>query len=238
MGLRPACRDRTLPCRAQFELVSWTRIHDTPSSTWNCKRHLSWPHLDFMFDCSQVVPSQMLQEQERWSGRPDLNRGPLAPKISSTTVNPCVSTAPSSKIPPTDGGFVPICSQDPSPDSQAIRQEVEAFAERLARRFPQAFADVPSSASKEDVIHWIRAALPPHPGRPRKPSVTLACRLRREGVPWPEIYLQCIENLAAFDWRKRRQEICRLRNAYRARYRLPGAHESKKPPSVSHARKN
>lgn len=123
-------------------------------------------------------------------------------------------------------------------DCEAVRRYVESFAQRLARRFPQAFADGHGSDTKRQVIGWIRAALPPHPGRPRKPSVTLAWRLRRKGVPWCEIYPLCIENLAAFEWRKRRQEIRRLRNAYRGRRRLTCKRERKNPPSISHAEKN
>jgi hypothetical protein len=124
------------------------------------------------------------------------------------------------------------------PDREAIRLEVERFAKRLARRFPQAFTDGDSIDTKEAAIRWLRAAMPPHPGRPRKPTVTLAWRLRRKGVPWREIYPVCIENLAAFDWRRRRQEIRRLRNAYRARRRLTCQREGKNPPFVSHPEKN
>jgi hypothetical protein len=123
-------------------------------------------------------------------------------------------------------------------NSGAIRRQVESFAQRLARRFPRAFANGHGSATKEDVLHWIRAALPPHPGRPRKPSITLAWRLRRKGIPWPEIYPQCIENLSSLKWQNRRQEIRRLRNAYRARHRLSRKQESKNLPSISHPEKN
>jgi len=123
-------------------------------------------------------------------------------------------------------------------DREGIRLQVVRFAGRLCRRFPQAFRDGHAVDSKEEVIRWLRTALPPHPGRPRKPSVTLACRLRSEGVAWREIYPRCIENLAAFDWRKRRQEIRRLRNAYRARHRLASKPPSKNPPFISHAEKN
>jgi hypothetical protein len=213
----------------------------------------------------------------------DPNWGPLARKISQTTVNPCVSTAPSAKIPPKSEGLVPICSQPSRPvpatmnrqnvagnagqqsvprvnpscrpnaptdhsrapatpivefDRGAMRLQVQRFARRLCRQFPLAFRDAHSVESKETAIRWLRVALPPHPGRPRKASVTLACRLRREGVPWREIYPRCIENLAAFDWRTRRQEIRRLRNAYRARHRLVRRQEGENPPSVSHADKN
>jgi hypothetical protein len=115
---------------------------------------------------------------------------------------------------------------------------VKGFAQRLARRFAQAFADGNGTDTKKQVIGWIRAALPPHAGRPRKPSVTLAWRLRRKGVPWREVYPQCIENLPALEWRERRQKIRRLRNAYRGRRRLACNRRGKNPPSISHAEKN
>jgi hypothetical protein len=119
-----------------------------------------------------------------------------------------------------------------------MRRQVEGFAQRLPRRFPQAFADGNGTDTKKQVIVWMRATLPPHPGRPRKPSVTLAWRLRRKGVPWREIYPLCIENLAAFEWRKRRQEIRRLRNAYRGRRRLTCKRQSKNPSLIPHAENN
>jgi len=173
-----------------------------------------------------------------WSGRADSNRGPLAPKISPTHLNACVSNAPSAKTPLKAGGFVPICSQNAPSDREAIRRQVESFARRLARRFPQAFADGNGTETKKQAVGWMRAALPPHAGRPRKPSVTLAWRLRRKGVPWREIYPQCIENLPAMEWRKRRQEIRRLRNAYRGRRRIACTQRSKNPSAICHTEKN
>jgi hypothetical protein len=173
-----------------------------------------------------------------WSGRADSNRGPLAPKISQTILNPCVSTAPSAKTPPKSGGFVPICSQNAPSDREAIRRQVDGFAQRLARRFSQAFADGNGTDTKKQVIGWMRAALPPHAGRPRDPSVTLAWCLRRKGVPWREIYPQCIEKLAALKWRKRRQKIRRLRNAYRGRRRLACNRRRKNPSLIPHAENN
>jgi len=124
------------------------------------------------------------------------------------------------------------------PEWEAIRRQVEGFAKRLYRHFPRPFTDPHATATKEKVIHWIRAALPPHPGRPRKPTVTLAYQLRRKGVPWPDIYPQCIVNFAAHKWVERRQEIRRLRNAYRGRRRLARSRRRKKSLFVCHAEKN
>ena len=141
-------------------------------------------------------------------------------------------------MPPKSGGFVPICSQNAPSDREAIRRQVVDFVRRLAGRFPQAFGDGNGTNTKKQVIGWMRAALPPHAGRPRKPSVTLAWQLRRKGVPWPEIYPQCIGNLGALKWGQRRQEIRRLRNAYRGRRRLTCKRRSKNPLLISHAENN
>jgi hypothetical protein len=119
-----------------------------------------------------------------------------------------------------------------------IKVKIECFARRLCHKYPHAFADGNGSDTKKQVIGWIRAALPPHAGRPRDATITLAWRLRRQGVPWPEIYPQCIENLAALSWRERRQRIRRLRNAYRGRRRLTCKPRSKNPSSISNPEKN
>jgi hypothetical protein len=115
---------------------------------------------------------------------------------------------------------------------------VQRFARRLSRRFSQAFSDGHGLDTKEEVIRWIRAAMPPHPGRPRKPSVTRACELKREGAAWRDIYRECIPRYATLNWRERRLEIRRLRNAYRARCRLARSQRSKNPSLISHAESN
>ena len=216
-----------------------TRLHRQSASMAFLARELG-VSAGTIFDREQRprFGSLRLSHLESWSGRPDLNRGPLAPKIGQPHLNACVSNAPSAKLAPKCGGFVPICSQFAPPDREAIRRQVEGFAKRLSRRFPQAFANGHGPSTKEEIIHWIRAVLPPHPGRPRKPSITLACELRRKGHPWREIYPQCIPNLSARTWAERRLEIRRLRNAYRGRHRLARAHPNKNPPSISHAEKN
>jgi hypothetical protein len=203
-----------------------------------------------------------------WSGRPDLNRGPLAPKISPTHLNACVSNAPCAKVPPDAPSFVPICSQPNErpavaegrsqtpvrivqkgsrefPNSrahrttaEAVRLETERFARRLCRRYPEAFTHPNATLSKEEVIRQIRIALPPHPGRPRKANVTHACELKDCATPWREIYAQCIPGYVALQWGERRMEIARLRNAVRAR-RLPDRGRARKNPhAISHQERN
>ena len=123
-----------------------------------------------------------------------------------------------------------------NPDFEAVRVEVERFAKRLSRKFPQAFTNGLALSAKGEVIRWLRAALPPHPGRPRKRGVTLACKLRRKGMPWIQIYSQCIPALAALRWTERRKEIRRLHSAYRCR--LLRSQRTKNPATFSHAEKN
>jgi hypothetical protein len=132
--------------------------------------------------------------------------------LSDQTLDP---TASDSRCP--SQSFAPIHSPLPPPDWEVIRRRVRAFSRRLARRFPRAFAESHATSTKEAVIGWVREALPPHPGRPRKASITLACELKRQGVPWHDIYHQCIPQYAALKWGERRLEIARLRNAVRAR---------------------
>ncbi len=119
-----------------------------------------------------------------------------------------------------------------------IRLAVDRFARQLSRRFPQFFANGIAVSGKERVITWLRAALPPRPGRPRKATVTLAFTLRRKGAAWPEIYPRCIPGLHSLKWAERRRAIRRLRNAYRYRCRFMRRKRSKNPPSVSPAEKN
>lgn len=114
----------------------------------------------------------------------------------------------------------------PSERAAAIRLRVERFAGRLARQFPQAFAD--GRRLKKEVIRWMRSALPPHPGRPRKPTVTRAYALKHRGTPWRDIYRECIPRYDTLKWEERRLEIRRLRNAYRSRLRLAREHRGQK----------
>jgi CheY-like chemotaxis protein len=43
----------------------------------------NWPHLDPCFRAQKSPSHKLLCNKEVWSGRPDLNRGPLAPKASA-----------------------------------------------------------------------------------------------------------------------------------------------------------
>jgi hypothetical protein len=123
-------------------------------------------------------------------------------------------------------------------DRKLVRLEVQRFARRLCRRFPQAFAREHCLSTKEDVIHWLRAALPPHAGRPPKASVTQAVELRGKGTAWSDIYAECIPGYRSLNWTVRRVEIARLRNAVRSRARLTRIRHKKNVPSVSHAENN
>jgi hypothetical protein len=102
---------------------------------------------------------------------------------------------------------------------ELIRLEIERFARRLSRKYLYAFKDGQGYGIKKKVIRWIRSALPPHPGRPLDPAISLACKLRRKGMEWPEIYRLCIPNFDCLHWGERRKKLRSLRNSYRGRIR-------------------
>jgi hypothetical protein len=120
-------------------------------------------------------------------------------------------------------------------DREVIRVQVERFARRLCRRFAPAFTD---GDSKEEVLRWLRAALPPHPGRRRKATITEALELNRKGVAWSDIYTQCIPGYQSLRWQERRKKIARLRNAVRARRGSRPRQASKNSPVICHNEKN
>jgi hypothetical protein len=96
---------------------------------------------------------------------------------------------------------------------------IRKFAARLQRDCAtDIVADPPGF--KRAVTRLLWSFLPPNPGRPRKPEVTLAVTLRQNGSPWPDIYPQCIPNYSSLLWKERRLKIARLRNAVRGRKRL------------------
>src|SRR5215469_14029910 len=60
----------------------------------------------------------MKAKSQFWSGRPNSNRGPLAPKISSTLLNTCVSNAPAAQREQTPEGSVPKLFRPERDDSR------------------------------------------------------------------------------------------------------------------------
>ena len=98
---------------------------------------------------------------------------------------------------------------------------VRAFANKLCREYASEIEADPCRF-KQRAKSLIGYYLPPHPGRPRKESVTRACELKRQHVPWLEIYVKCIPEYKSLAWPVRRLKITRLRNAVRARHRLDG----------------
>jgi len=100
-----------------------------------------------------------------------------------------------------------------------LEAAVRAFAIKLCREYASEIAADPCGF-KQQAKSLIGCYLPPYPGRPRKESVTRACDLKRQRVPWPQIYAKCIPEYQSLEWPVRRLEIARLRNAVRARHRL------------------
>jgi hypothetical protein len=120
-------------------------------------------------------------------------------------------------VSPEQGGFVPICSQNGSPDWQPIREQVERFAQRLARQFPQAFLNGNGTKTKKRVVSWMRATLPPHAGRPADEATTRAVEMRVKNAPWLEIYRECIPHFSELDDGTRQLAMIRLRSVVRSR---------------------
>jgi hypothetical protein len=100
-----------------------------------------------------------------------------------------------------------------------LEAAVRAFAIKLCREYAGEIEADPSRF-KQRAKSLIGCYLPPYPGRPRKEAVTRACELKRQRVPWPEIYAGCIPEYKSLTWPVRRLEIARLRNAVRARHRI------------------
>jgi hypothetical protein len=119
----------------------------------------------------------------------------------------------------TDQTVTPEVAETPAfeRERESIKVETERFASRVCQRHPGAFTQPNATATKKAVIRQIKISLPPHPGRPRKARVTRACELKRQGIPWREIYRQCIPGYATLKRTDRHKEILRLRNAARAR---------------------
>jgi len=100
-----------------------------------------------------------------------------------------------------------------------LEAAVRTFAIKLCREYVSEIETDPCGF-KQRAKSLLGCYLPPHPGRPRKESVTRACELKRQRLLWPEIYAECIPAYKSLAWPVRRLEIARLRNAVRARHRL------------------
>jgi hypothetical protein len=140
----------------------------------------------------------------------------------------------------TDKAVTPEVAETPSleRDRKAIRIETGRFARGLATRFPQAFIEAIGKHTKEEVLRLIRIALPPHPGRRRKASVTRAWELQQQGVAWCDIYPQCIPGYGGLRWKDRRKEQVRLQNAVHARPSSRPRQKRKISPVISNDEKN
>ncbi len=134
--------------------------------------------------------NSMKIKKNSWSGRPDLNRGPLAPKISQNHLNACVSNAPSAKVSPKPRGFVPICSQ--------LQQVVRQFGEMLKRDFADQMVRDPAGFKKQ-VVRFIRRELPPRPGRPNDPQLDAALLMVEHGKTVREVLRHRIPGFDSLD---------------------------------------
>jgi hypothetical protein len=158
-----------------------------------------------------------------WSGRPDSNRGPLAPKISPTHLNACVSNAPSAAGNKTRGGFVPKLFPTSAPRSGTLEHATQTFAEALRRDFAGDINRDPRFFKKQ-VLRLIRRWLPPRPGRPTNPKTEAAFALLQEGKTVRQILRLQIRDFDKLDTWSRMLAEKGLRQALarRGRGQAPG----------------
>jgi len=98
----------------------------------------------------------------------------------------------------------------------SIEQEAKRFTNRLRREFAD-LIHVDAKTFKKCVMSCVRRGLPPFVGRPNDEAITRAIELCKQGIPWKEIYPQCIINHAGLSLAERRQAEGNLRAARRSR---------------------
>jgi hypothetical protein len=98
----------------------------------------------------------------------------------------------------------------------SLDREVTRFSKRLSKLFPEDIRTDPRTLKKR-VVEILRRKLPPFAGRPTEESITVAAKLRSEGLDWQEIYGQVIPDHAHLDPAARRQAESNLRSALRSR---------------------
>jgi len=72
-----------------------------------------------------------------------------------------------------------------------LQSKTREFAALLRAEFASEIERDPRGF-KRSVLGFLKAALPPGPGRPRTEPVTHATEMRAHGKPWQQIYAQCI----------------------------------------------
>jgi len=97
-----------------------------------------------------------------------------------------------------------------------LLRRMEPFARLLRRDFALEIQDDPKKFKKQ-AVHALKRCLPPHPGRPQEAYVTRAIELRKQNVPWNEIYRQCIPNYQQLPLAEQRLAGYDLRAACRSR---------------------
>jgi len=120
---------------------------------------------------------------------------------------------PTSDSGPQSSGFGPFST---GTHVLSIEQEAKRFTRRLRREFG-ALIQMDAKTFKKCVMSCVRRGLPPFVGRPSDDAITRAIELRKQGLPWKEIYQQCISNHACLPPAERHQTQIKLRDACRSR---------------------
>jgi hypothetical protein len=100
-------------------------------------------------------------------------------------------------------------------DMRDLRATTQEFAALLRIEFaPEIEQD--AHGFKRRVLGFLKAELPPRPGRPRTEAVTHATEMLAQGKTWRQIYAECLpRNILGHDSRQLTQY--RLRCAVRSR---------------------
>jgi hypothetical protein len=139
-----------------------------------------------------------------------VSRGPLRPPLRSAATDPSKTNTARRTRAKHSGSVLAF--------SKALQRDIQDFAARLKSRYAVHMArDADARAFKKLCVRVLKQALPPGPGRPSEQSITLATKLRTQGVAWKEVYPRCIPNFGRLSPSERRQAETNLRSARRSR---------------------
>jgi hypothetical protein len=95
-------------------------------------------------------------------------------------------------------------------------REAKRFTARLKRQYATEIA-TDAKGFKKCVVTLVKRGLPPGAGRPNEAAITLADQLRKQGLPWKDIYPHCITCHASLEPAERRIAENNLRSSRRSR---------------------
>ncbi len=100
-------------------------------------------------------------------------------------------------------------------ESLNLERIVRDFAERIRSNFSEEI-EQDARGFKRRVLGFLKAELPPGPGRPRTEAVTHATGMLAQGKTWQQIYAECLRRIIGGSDSRQLAEY-RLRCAVRSR---------------------